>query len=156
MFRESREGRIKKIKNYLNSAGVFIKIEIHIFVPPPSRFIFFPQLFNMRGCGPQAKNCPPFFNFGYFKSIGGKYAYFLPIGGKICIFPSFFYPLSIIFFPQPVIRPYFCPFPPPGGGGVKQKSIHLCANQVYAVAKPIDGQAQHRRDTLEIDPDTQF
>ena len=38
-----------------------------------------------------------------FNQLGEKYA-----------FPPFFYPLSIIFFPQPVIW----------GGGVKQKNIH--------------------------------
>ena len=44
-------------------AGVYIKFEIHIFAPPPSWFIFFPQLkyIIMRGCAAQAKK-----KFGFF------------------------------------------------------------------------------------------
>ena len=47
-------------------------------------------------------------NFVYFKSRK-KYAYFFPSGQQLFIPPPFLYPLSIIYFPQPVIWPYLYP-----------------------------------------------
>ena len=90
-----------------------------IFLPPPLLDLyFFPNrnLLIMRGCAPQVKSFKPFLSILYILSQQGKkYTFFLPIEGGEQHFPPFFYPLSIIFPPQPVIWPYFCP-PPPGRG----------------------------------------
>ena len=79
--------------------------------PPPSWFIFLPQLkFDMRGCAPQAKNFLAFFVlFCKFLVNWGKNMHTFYQLGKKYAFPPFFHSLSIIFFPLHVICPYFCP-----------------------------------------------
>ena len=91
--------------------GCILNLKVLIFPPPPILIYIFspPKSIIMRGCA--------LCNFVHFSQLGKKYAYFLPIGEKICIF-LLFYIFSIIFFPQPVIWPYFCP---QGGGGSNKK-----------------------------------
>ena len=77
---------------------MYIKFEIHIFVPPPILIYIFspPKIYYnewLRSV-PQAKNVQPFFKILYILSQSGKkYAYFLPIGEKYA-FSSFFIPLQ--------------------------------------------------------------
>ena len=74
-----------------------------------------------------------FFAILYILSqLGKKYAYFFPIGEKFA-FSSCFYPFSIIFFPQPVIWPYF---PPPRGGGQTEKYTPLSMSQPCQSCQP--------------------
>ena len=64
----------------------------------------------MRGVRATSEKCQPFFcNFVYFESIGEKICILFTNWEKNMHFPPIFYPLSIIFSPQPVIWPYFCP-----------------------------------------------
>ena len=96
-----------------------------ILLPPPPSWIhiFAPNevYYNEGLC----EKCSAFFCaiLYIFSQLGKKYTYFFPIGEKICIFPPFFYPLSIIFSPQPVIWPYFW--------GVKQKNIHPWGKNIH-------------------------
>ena len=93
---------------------MYIKFEIHIFVPPPlTLFIFFSPtaIYYNKGVHAAAageKFSAFFVAILYILSRKGKiYAYFLQIGEKIFIFPPFFIPFQ-------------------SGGGVKQKNIHPC------------------------------
>ena len=110
------------ITEFRDISGVYIKFEVHISPPPFLIYTFSPtEIDSNEGVRAACEKFSALFcNFVYFKSIGEKYAYFLPIGEKICISPLF-YPLSIIFFPQPVIFPYFSP----GGGGQTEKYTPL-------------------------------
>ena len=66
--------------------GLYIKFEIHIFGPSPFLiYIFSPKKI-------------------YYNE--GVYTFYTM--GKNMHFPTFFHPLSINFFPQNVILPYFC------------------------------------------------
>ena len=96
--------------------GVYIKFEIHIFVPPPFlKYICSPNEIRYKeGMRAAGEKFSSFISLNVnFKSIREKYA-----------FPPFFHPLSIIFSPTWHLA-IFLP-PPPGGGGVKQKNIHPC------------------------------
>jgi len=85
-----------------------------IFLPPPTPFlnyIFSPV------------------NFEKFAALFFAILYILSQLGKKYAFSPFFYPLSLIFFPQPVIWQYF------------QKNIHPWRNVVYFL--PIGGKNMH-------------
>ena len=98
-------------------SGVYIKLEIHI-PPPPSWFIFFPQLkFILGGCARMGKLLSPFFAIS--SQLGKKFAYFLPMGEKYA-FPPFFHPLSIIFTPNLL----FGHIPPPPPRGANNPARH--------------------------------
>ena len=89
---------------------MYIKLEIHIWPPPPSGLIFFPQKkFNiMTRCAPQAKNFQPFFvQFCKFLVNWGKNKHFFANWGKNMHFPPFFHSLLIIFFPNLLIGHIF-------------------------------------------------
>ena len=108
----------------LLKSGVYIKFELHIFCPPPFLiYIFAPTeiYYNEGVCAAGDQFSTFFCNFVYFKSIGEKICLLFTNWGKNMHFPPFFYPLSIMYFPQPVIQPYFCP---------KQKNIHPWLNMI--------------------------
>ena len=63
-----KKRKVRSWKYFYNQChrGVYIKLEIHVLPPPPpSWFIFFPQMkfFKRRGCAPQARSFQPYFQF---------------------------------------------------------------------------------------------
>ena len=101
--------------------GVYIKFECHIFAPPPSWFIFLPQInfIIIRGWALQTQKLKPsLLKYCKFWVNWRKNMHTFYLWVKKYVFP----PSSPFnhFFPQHVIWPYFW--------GVKQKNIHPCSD----------------------------
>ena len=97
-----------KISHHGLAVAQYLKF---IFLPtPPFLIIFLPQLkfIVMRGARRMRKICSLFFAilYTYVKVNWGKNMHTFKQLGEKNAFSPFFYPLSIKFFPQPVIWPY--------------------------------------------------
>ena len=114
----------------VSNQGCILNLKSYFLPPPPSWFIFFPQLKSMimRGARCRRKIVSLFlqliiFYMYIFSQKGKKYAYFLPIGGKICISSPFLSPFNHFFPPTSYLAIFLSPPP-----WVKQKNIHPCFN----------------------------
>ena len=109
-------------------AGVYIKFETPTFCPPPFLIYIFPQMkFDLI----RLKNVQAFFVL-FCKVLvnwGKNMHTFYPLGKKYA-FSTLFHSLSIIFFLQHVIWPYFCP--PPRGGQTEKYTPLGFSDSTYA------------------------
>ena len=104
---------------------MYIKFEMNFFAPPP--FLFYicspNEIYFIEGVRAVGKKISALFLqfLVNFKKIGGKICLLFTNWGINMRCPSLFHPLSIIFFRQHVIWPYFCHPRGRRGGGSNRK-----------------------------------
>ena len=94
--------------HYVHNPEVYIKFEIHSFVPHLD-FYFFPKriYYNVGLLATGEKISTLFLKFCIFQYRGINMRIFFPMRKKYAFPPTLFHPFSIIFSPQYVFWPYF-------------------------------------------------
>ena len=108
------------MKYTLFTSGVYIKSEIHIFVPPPFLiYIFSPtEIYFIKGVRAAGEKFSAFFCNFVVKSIGEKICILFTNWGKNMHFPPFFISFQSFFSPNLLFGHIFAPAP--GWGGDKK------------------------------------